>query len=151
MLPLLIGIFFFKTNKTIEIVLFFVFVVIASNSFTCSFLVPWSMLPEVLDAFFIKYRSKQDALFYTFLALGTKVVIAFYYGISQVVLGLVNYESNVCAEFQNEKVAPSIRYLIAPTPLVFVILSSVCIFFYPINSKIAEKNSESIKQIKQYV
>lgn len=149
MLPLLIGIFFFKTDKTIELVLFFVFVVIAANSFTCSFLVPWSMLPEVLDAFFIQYRSKQDALFYTFLALGTKVLIAFYYGISQIILAFVGYESNVCAEFQDNRVAPSIKYLLAPTPLFFVLISSICIFFFPINSKVAQENSELIKQIKK--
>lgn len=149
MLPLLIGIFFFKTNRTIEIVFFFVFVVIAANSFTCSFLVPWSMLPEVLDAFFLEYRTKQDALFYTFLALGTKVLIAFYYGISQIILALVGYESNICAEFQDSRVAQSIKYLLAPTPIFFVLISSICIYFFPIDSKAALENSELIKQVKK--
>lgn len=149
MIPLLIGVLFFETNDTVEVALFFTFVVIAANSFTCSFLVPWSMLPEVLDAFYIEYRSKPGALFYMLLALGTKIVIAIYLGLSQVVLSLVDYKPNVCADYQNKDVAESIKYLLSPTPLLFVIVSSIAIFFYPITSKKAKENSEKIQKIKR--
>lgn len=44
------------------------------------------MNDEVADAYYLKYRTKPDALFYTFFVLGTKVLMAVYLGISQVVL-----------------------------------------------------------------
>lgn len=59
----------------------------------------------------------------------------------------VGYKPNVCSEFQNEKVQNSIKYLIAPLPLLFLVLSSVSIYFYPIDSKKAEENSKIIRTI----
>lgn len=85
-MPLLIGTLFFRTNNTVEVVFFFILSVLGSNSFTCAFLVPWDMLPEALDEYYIRYRTKPDALFYTFFVLGTKIGMAIYLGISQVVL-----------------------------------------------------------------
>lgn len=77
---------FFKTNQLSEVITFFVLAVLGANSFTSAFLIPWAMLPEALDGYFIKYRSKPDALFYTFFILGTKVAMAIYLGVSQIVL-----------------------------------------------------------------
>ncbi len=86
MVPMMIGVFFFKSNATGEVITFFLLAALSANSFTSVFLVPWALLPEALDAYYIKYRSKPDALFYTFFGLGAKVIMAFYLGLSQVVL-----------------------------------------------------------------
>ena len=59
---------------------------LAANTFTTAFLVPWAMLPECVDEYFLKYLAKPDALFYTFFILGTKVLMAIYLGITQLVL-----------------------------------------------------------------
>lgn len=64
-----------------------------------------------------------------------------------IVLSYVGFKPNVCSEFQNAKVQNSIKYLIAPLPLLFLVLSSVSIYFYPIDSKKAEENSKLIRTI----
>ena len=86
MIPLMIGTFFFESAAIGEVIVFFALAVISANCFTAVFLVPWAMLPEVLDAYLLKYKSKPDAFFYTFFTLGSKVIMAIYFGLTQVVL-----------------------------------------------------------------
>lgn len=86
MIPLLIGVFFFKTNNVGEIVTFFALAILGANCFTAAFLIPPALIPEALDSYYLKYRTKPDALFYTFFTIGTKILIAIYLGISQEIL-----------------------------------------------------------------
>lgn len=86
MIPLLIGVFFFKTDNIGELITFFGLAIISANCFTSTFLIPPALIPEALDSYFLKYRSKPDALFYTFFVIGTKILIAIYLGISQEIL-----------------------------------------------------------------
>ncbi len=39
-----------------------------------------AMLPETIDAYYIKYGTKLDTLFFTFFIVGTKVLVAIYLG-----------------------------------------------------------------------
>ena len=86
-MPLLIGSAFFKDHW--HIYLYFPLVVLASNTITISFLLPWSMLPECVDHFFLKYNKSCDAFFYTFLTIGAKIAIAVYLGLGQLLLEFV--------------------------------------------------------------
>ncbi|CAF0803858.1 unnamed protein product [Brachionus calyciflorus] len=149
MIPLLIGVLFFKSNSVGEVLAFFLLAILAANCFTAAFLIPPALIPEALDAYYIKYRAKPDALFYTFFTVGTKIFMAIYLGISQEILDLVGYKTNVCSEFQSATLKSSIKYLISPTPLILLLFSCICMYFYPIDSKKAIENSELIKKINK--
>lgn len=86
MVPLMIGTFFFKTSQIGEVVVFYGLSVISANCFTAVFLIPWAMLPEVLDAYFLQYRTRPDAFFFTLFNLGSKIFMAVYFGLTQLVL-----------------------------------------------------------------
>jgi Na+/melibiose symporter-like transporter len=86
LVPLLIGCLFFDKNDLLQLVLFFTLMVIGANTFTASFVIPWAQLPEAIDAYLLRYKTKNDSLFYTFFILGTKVCMAIYLGLSQLVL-----------------------------------------------------------------
>ena len=64
-----------------SIAISFVLSFFAANAFSVLFIVPWAMLPEAIDAYFLKYRTKLDTLFFTFFIVGTKVLVAIYLGI----------------------------------------------------------------------
>ena len=51
------------------------------------------MLPECFDAYYLKFKSRPDALFYTFFILGVKILMAFYLGLSQAVLAIANFKN----------------------------------------------------------
>ncbi len=84
--PLLIGCIFLDSDAIGEVVTFFIIALIGANCFTTTFLVPWAMLPECVDEYFLKFKNKSDALIYTFLVVGTKVFMAIYLGILQLIL-----------------------------------------------------------------
>ena len=62
---------------------------------------------------------------------------------------MVNYETGVCAEYQNKSVQTAVIYLTGPGPLVFLLLSSVIIFFYPIDEAKAKENTNKIKKLSE--
>jgi hypothetical protein len=51
------------------------------------------MLPECFDAYYLKFKSRPDALFYTFFIFGSKMLLAFWSGLTQAVLAIVNFEN----------------------------------------------------------
>lgn len=105
------------------------------------------MLPEFCDEYFLKFKSRPDALFYTFFVLGAKILIAVYLGLFQLALDLVGFENGVCPANQKEGVSKSIIYLYAPIPLAFSLISSIATFFYPINEEKARNNTALIAKI----
>lgn len=148
-MPLLIGCIFFRENTSFQIGMLFTLVAIGANGLSSTFLVPWSILPVTLDAYFLKYSTRPDALFYTFFLLGTKILISFYLGIFQLVLGLIGYENEWCAEFQAPIVSETIIYMFAPIPIALLCISCLIITFFPIDEKLALENSERIQQLKK--
>ena len=62
---------------------------------------------------------------------------------------MVNYETGVCAEFQNKRVQSAVIYLTGPGPLVFLLASSVIIYFYPIDEAKAKENTQKIQKLKE--
>ena len=62
---------------------------------------------------------------------------------------LVNYETGVCAKYQNKDVQTAVIYLTGPGPLVFLLVSSCIIFFYPIDEARAKENTKKISKIKE--
>jgi len=51
------------------------------------------MLPECFDAYYLEFKSRPDALFYTFFILGVKILMAFWFGFTQAILAIVNFEN----------------------------------------------------------
>jgi Na+/melibiose symporter-like transporter len=76
----------FPLSGTVGVVIFFVLTVLGANAFTTIFLIPWAMLPDVLDEYLLMFKYRSDALFYTFFGLGTKVILTIYLALTQLVL-----------------------------------------------------------------
>ena len=51
------------------------------------------MLPECFDAYYLNFKSRPDALFYTFFIFGNKFFISIWFGLTQAVLALVKFEN----------------------------------------------------------
>lgn len=85
-MPLLIVGIFLSKSSALQVSIFMVMAFFASHAFTSHFLVPWAILPNVLDEYLLKYGNKMDALFYTIFALVAKILFAIYAGITQFVL-----------------------------------------------------------------
>ena len=58
---------------------------------------------------------------------------------------------NVCAEDQNPDVKQAAVLLMAPVPLALSLISSLALYFYPINEKVACENTDKIAKLKEYL
>jgi len=142
MIPLMIGSIFFTEAHH-----FWIFIslsVIASMAFTVNLVLPYTMLPKCIDAYYLIYKHKPDALFYTILYFNSKVSLAIYQFIGQYALHIYGYKVNVCAEYQPSEINTVIRMIFAPLPVVFLILSCIFLLFYNIKHDITQ-NADKIE------
>jgi len=97
-----------------------------------AYLLPWSMLPDVVADYHHTRGARHDGLFYGVFVFFTKFAVGVAQGISQMVLSFAGYKSGACE--QNDDVATSIRWLIAPVPCCFTLVSVFLLFFYKLEA-----------------
>ncbi|XP_064624351.1 sodium-dependent lysophosphatidylcholine symporter 1-B-like isoform X1 [Lineus longissimus] len=118
--------------------------VLAGAVVSASFLLPWSMLPDVLDDFMLKKGHRKDAVFYSFYVFFNKLSVGVSLGISQLALGFNGYDSK--RQVQPDSVAITLRMLIAPVPIVCCLISLIFIYLYPIDEKRRQEIRQSMEQ-----
>jgi Na+/melibiose symporter-like transporter len=55
---------------------------VAGSSISCGFLLPWSMLPDVIDEYMILTGSRKESIFYSFYVFFTKLGVGLAVAIS---------------------------------------------------------------------
>ncbi|KAL7055437.1 hypothetical protein AAHC03_022924 [Spirometra sp. Aus1] len=119
------------------------FPVMAWSGFTIAigFLLPWSMLPDVIDAFSLEHNMRQEAVFYSLYVFFNKFAVGLTLAFSAFVLGLVGYDKEKCS--QPASVGLALRYLCGPGPAIFFVPALICLYFYPLsNARLSELRSK---------
>lgn len=118
------------------------FIVMTCSGFGISvaLLLPWSVLPDVLDLFMLEKNRRQDALFYAYYVFFSKLAMGLGLGLSQVALAVGGYETGKCE--QTESVGRTLRLLITPGPVICLLIALVFLWMYPID----EAKRQQIKQ-----
>ncbi|XP_013384239.1 sodium-dependent lysophosphatidylcholine symporter 1-like [Lingula anatina] len=106
---------------------------IAGSSISVAYLLPWSMLPDVLDDFLLKTGHRKDAIFYSFYVFFNKFAVGLSVGLSQVALGLSGYKSQQCDQVPS--VGLALRMLVAPFPIVCLLIGLMFLWRYPITEE----------------
>ncbi|XP_065934134.1 sodium-dependent lysophosphatidylcholine symporter 1-A isoform X3 [Magallana gigas] len=104
----------------------------------------WSMLPDVIDEFYITHGEHRDAIFYSFYVFFNKLATGFAVASSQFALKFGGYRVGVCQ--QPPSVGRALRYLMIPGPVVAVVIALVFLAQYPINDTKARLNAQKIKE-----
>ncbi|XP_078593931.1 sodium-dependent lysophosphatidylcholine symporter 1-B-like [Branchiostoma floridae x Branchiostoma japonicum] len=98
-----------------------------------AFLLPWSMLPDVVDDFTLKTGTRREAIFYSFYVFFTKFAAGISLGLSTLSLEAAGYVTGACS--QSAIVGFTLRMLVAPAPIVFIIISLLFLWSYPITEE----------------
>lgn len=133
-----------------QIALMYVLAAICGISMSSHFLLPWSMLPDVIDEFMIKTGQRQEAIFYSFFVFFTKFSAGISVAVSSLFLEFAGYEDcpNGCCE-QPHSVKLTLRLLLVPVPVILCLLSILCLYFHPINEKQRRENKETLENIRK--
>jgi GPH family glycoside/pentoside/hexuronide:cation symporter len=142
------GLFFLKPN---QIPLMYVMTVMAGFGVSTAYLIPWSMIPDVIELDELQTGQRREGVFYGFMVLLQKFGLAFglfvvgyalqVSGFKEVTAGTANILPS-----QPDSALFAIRLIIGPVPTFFLIMGLIVNFFYPITR---EMHSEIMLKLQE--
>uniref|UniRef100_A0A8C2C3N9 Zgc:171501 n=1 Tax=Cyprinus carpio TaxID=7962 RepID=A0A8C2C3N9_CYPCA len=107
--------------------------VLAGSSLAALFLLPWSMLPDVVDEFTVQNPSCKglEPLFFSCSRFCNKFGGGLSAGISTMTLHFTGYKAGACS--LADGVVLAMKLLLAPIPIAFLLVGLVFFCLYPIN------------------
>ncbi|XP_040007642.1 sodium-dependent lysophosphatidylcholine symporter 1 [Xiphias gladius] len=112
------------------------------------FLLPWSMLPDVVDDFAARHPSYKDLepLFFSCYAFCVKLVGGLSVGISTMILQFVGYRAGACNH--GDGVVTALIVLFSPVPIALLLIGMVFFSYYPINERQCLQLQEQLTTIQ---
>ncbi|XP_069829179.1 sphingosine-1-phosphate transporter MFSD2B [Dendropsophus ebraccatus] len=117
-------------------------------SIAASLLLPWSMLPDVVDNFRQQNPCVNglEAIFYSSFVFFTKLSAGIALGISTLSLQFAGYSSGACK--QSYHVVLTLQILIGAVPSVLIILGLIILIFYPITEDSRRETERALNNIR---
>ena len=128
-----------------QVVMMYLLGTMAGIGIATAYIVPWSMLPDVVDLDELQTGNRREGIFYGFVVQLQKLGIAVaLFGVGKILDGagyLVNYTGK-----QPDSALWAIRMIIGPIPTLLLIMGLVCAYFYPITRDV---HQETLLQLDQ--
>lgn len=108
---------------------------IASFGVAVAYVVPWSILPDVIDLDELQTGHRREGTFYSFMTLLQKLGLAlglFLVGAALKASGFIRVLPEQPLPEQPESALHTIRLFMGPVPLLFVLFALVLVYFYPL-------------------
>uniref|UniRef100_A0A8C1KAF9 Major facilitator superfamily domain containing 2ab n=1 Tax=Cyprinus carpio TaxID=7962 RepID=A0A8C1KAF9_CYPCA len=143
--PFLVSVVLVPSNLIVTYIVSFA----AGVSVAAAFLLPWSMLPDVVDDFKIKNPDSQghEAIFYSFYVFFTKFASGVSLGVSTLSLDFAGYVTRGCK--QPAEVDLTLKILVSPAPIVSIIIGLLIFISYPITEEIRQGNSKLLNEQRE--
>uniref|UniRef100_A0A8B9KA96 Sodium-dependent lysophosphatidylcholine symporter 1-B n=1 Tax=Astyanax mexicanus TaxID=7994 RepID=A0A8B9KA96_ASTMX len=132
-----------------NLILSYVVAFAAGISVAAAFLLPWSMLPDVVDDFKVNNPNSQghEAIFYSFYVFFTKFASGVSLGVSTLCLHFAGYVARGCN--QPDSVHLTLKLLVSAAPVSLIILGLIIFKTYPINEKRRQNNWSQLQVLLQ--
>ena len=126
------GLFFLQPG---QVVWMYLLCAIAGCGVATAYLVPWSMLPDVIDLDELNTGKRREGIFYAFMVLLQKIGLALALFLVGQALEWAGYIPSTAGQAIPEQPASAlwaIRVAIGPLPTLVLAIGLVLAFFYPI-------------------
>ena len=126
------GLFFLQPDQT---QLLYLLAFAASFGVATAYVVPWSMLPDVIELDELETGQRREGVFYSFMTLLQKIGLAvgiFIVGQALEVAGFVATTPGEALPIQPDSALLAIRIAIGPFPTLCLIIGVILAYFYPI-------------------
>ncbi|NXU40974.1 NLS1 protein, partial [Drymodes brunneopygia] len=123
--------------------------VAAGISVAAAFLLPWSMLPDVIDDFKLQHPGSHshEAIFFSFYVFFTKFTAGVSLGISTLSLDFAGYQTRGCS--QPGQVNFTLKMLVSAVPVGLILLSLLLFKLYPIDEEKRRKNKKALQDLRE--
>lgn len=126
------GLFFLQSN---QIGLMYFMAVMAGCGVSTAYLIPWSMIPDVIELDELQTGQRREGVFYGFMVLLQKFGLAFGLFIVGNALQASGFRETIAGQstpIQPDSALSAIRIIVGPVPTICLILGLILTFFYPI-------------------
>ena len=113
--------------------------VLAGSGLAVAYLVPWSLLPDVVDLDELNTGQRREGVFFGMVVQLQKVALAltiFLVGKILDASGFIATTADQAVPVQPETALWAIRWLIGPVPSVVLIVGWLLAYFYPITRQV---------------
>jgi glycoside/pentoside/hexuronide:cation symporter, GPH family len=131
-----IGLFFLEPGQNL---LLYVLAIMAGFGVSTAYLIPWSMIPDVIELDELQTGQRREGIFYGFMVLLQKVALALGLFVVGWVLqksGFLETVSGQPEPIQPESALWAIRMLVGPAPLVVLLIGLGLAYLYPITKEV---------------
>jgi glycoside/pentoside/hexuronide:cation symporter, GPH family len=142
-----IGLYFLQPG---QIALMYVLAVMAGFGVSVAYLVPWSMMPDVIELDELQTGQRREGIFYGFMVLLQKFGLAFGLFVVGLALQSSGFKEATAGSgilpTQPESALQAIRITVGPIPLISIVFGLVLTYFYPITR---EMHAEMLLKLKE--
>ncbi|MGL6283740.1 MAG: MFS transporter [Microcoleaceae cyanobacterium] len=134
-----VGLFFLQPGQNSFM---YFLAVLAGIGISTAYLVPWSMIPDVIDLDELNTHRRREGIFYSFMVLLQKIGLAlglFLVGQMLQLSGFITQRIGDPIPVQPESALFAIRIAIAPLPTFFLICGVFLAYLYPITQTVHEE------------
>ena len=139
------GLFFLQPG---QVGLMYFLAIIAGFGVSTAYLIPWSMMPDVIELDELTTGQRREGIFYGFMVLLQKIGLAIGIFFVLQALGWAGYIANSgnVAPTQPQSALLAIRVAIGPLPTLCLIAGLVLAYFYPITREV---HAEILLKLKE--
>ena len=140
------GLFFLRPG---QIVLMYVMAVMAGIGVSTAYLIPWSMIPDVIELDELQTGQRREGIFYGFMVLLQKFGLALGLFLVGNALQVADFKESIAGRplpIQPESALFAIRVAVGPIPTVCLIFGLILTYFYPITR---EMHAEIMLKLKE--
>ncbi|XP_033277937.1 sodium-dependent lysophosphatidylcholine symporter 1 isoform X4 [Orcinus orca] len=143
--PFLILVALMESNLIVT----YVVAVAAGVSVAAAFLLPWSMLPDVIDDFHLKqpHIHGTEPIFFSFYVFFTKFASGVSLGISTLSLDFTGYQTRGCS--QPARVKFTLKMLVTMAPIVLILIGLLLFKLYPIDEEKRRQNKKALQGLRE--
>jgi GPH family glycoside/pentoside/hexuronide:cation symporter len=122
-----------------QVTLMYILAILAGAGVAVAYLIPWSMIPDVIELDELQTGQRREGIFYAFMVLLQKFGLAFGLFIVGVALETAGFIEQIPGQpipQQPESALFAIRLTVAPLPALFLICGMILAYFYPITREV---------------
>ncbi|XP_052544433.1 sphingosine-1-phosphate transporter MFSD2B [Tympanuchus pallidicinctus] len=122
---------------------------VSGLSIAASLLLPWSMLPDVVDNFRLQnpHRKGHETIFYSSYVFFTKMSAGIGLGISAACLEFTGYKPGICR--QSKDVILTLKILIGAVPAILIFVGLLILLFYPITEESRKETKLALEVLRR--
>lgn len=142
------GLFFLQPGQTS---LMYILAVMSGIGISTAYLVPWSMLPDVVDLDELQTGERREGIYYGFVVQLQKLGVAVALFLVGQILDWAGFVSNVAGQtvqVQPDSALWAIRVIIGPVTIVSLTIGLLLSYFYPISRKVHTEILAKLQQRK---